>query len=292
MNKSKGKRASPKQPSRPATPVSDHYGYVHGYTRGEQDRLIRQARFFEEGLYRNVVWPRNVTEILEPGCGVGAQTEILLRRYPHLRVTGIDQSKAQLGRAREYLKKQISEDRVQLVETKGEVLPFQASQFHGAFICFVLEHVKKPVDLLREMRRTLQPGALIYCTEVLASSFFFHPYAPATLKFCFAFNDHQWNMGGDPFCGAKLGNHLMEAGFQNVQTQVQSYLLDKRKPKTRNAYLQEYYEMLMSGAGQLLEAKLIDQTLITEMEREWQRAMEDEDSVLFFSLVQARGRAL
>jgi len=271
---------------------SAQYRYLHGYNKTEQDRLIRQAKFFEGGIYDQVSWPKDCTEVLEPGCGVGAQSEILLRRFPDIRITGVDRSQEQLAKAKNHLKKQISQKRMELIRTEGEKLPFGGSEFHGAFICFVLEHVANPVQMLSEIRRVLRAGSPIYCTEVLNASFFFHPYAPATLKYWFEFNDHQWTLGGDPFCGAKLGNHLQEAGFQKIETRVHSYLLDNRMPKTRNAYLKEFYEMIISGAPELLKTKRIDQKLVDEMNREWKAAAKDPNAVLFFSFVQARGEAL
>jgi len=39
-------------------------------------------------------------KILEVGCGVGAQTEILLRRFPKTHVTGIDLNDKQLEAAK------------------------------------------------------------------------------------------------------------------------------------------------------------------------------------------------
>ena len=278
--------------STPRKSARDHYGYLHGYDRKEQERLLKQARFFEPLVYKNIQWPRGASEILEPGCGVGAQTQILARRFPEIRVTGVDRAETQLAKAKINLKELIAQKRSKLVHSQGERMPFEDASFHGAFICWLLEHVPKPVELLKEVYRLLQPGAPIYCTEVLNSSFFLHPYAPATLQYWFTFNDHQWNMGGDPFCGAKLGNHLIDAGFQEITTEVVSYHLDRRVPKTRNEHMAAFYDLLLSGAPALLKVKAIDEKLLTEMKKEWQAATQDPNSVLFFSFVQARAVAL
>ena len=73
-------------------------GYLHGFTRQEQDRLKRQARFLEHRIHdRLPFW--KARQLLEVGCGVGAQTEILLRHFPELHVTGIDASEYNLARA-------------------------------------------------------------------------------------------------------------------------------------------------------------------------------------------------
>src|SRR5688500_8753384 len=76
--------------------------YLHGVNVKEQARLRKQARFFEHIVYKDINLSE-VTDLLEVGCGVGAQTEILLRRFPELKVTGIDMSDAQLESAKSYL---------------------------------------------------------------------------------------------------------------------------------------------------------------------------------------------
>ena len=72
--------------------------YLHGFSRTEQERLIRQARLAESTVFHDIDMD-GVRRLLEVGCGVGAQTEILLRRFPQLHVTGVDLSVSQLNAA-------------------------------------------------------------------------------------------------------------------------------------------------------------------------------------------------
>ena len=77
-------------------------GYVHGYSSIEQERLKYQARFTEQSIYGSLDLS-DISSLLEVGVGVGAQSEILLRRFPNIKITGIDQSTTQLNAARDYL---------------------------------------------------------------------------------------------------------------------------------------------------------------------------------------------
>src|SRR5687767_15209626 len=77
-------------------------GYLHGYTAGERDRLRRQARFLEPMVHDRLPYRRR-KKLLEVGSGVGAQTEILLRHFPEIVVTGIEINDAQIEEARRFL---------------------------------------------------------------------------------------------------------------------------------------------------------------------------------------------
>ena len=149
---------------------------------------------------------------------------------PSLRFMASISSPAQVACAEQRLSTSIRDGRVKLKVADARALPFAENTFDGAFACWFLEHVDKPVEILREIGRVLVPGGAVYCNEVLNSSFFLHPYSPATQQYWFQFNDHQWTLKGDPFVGAKLGNHLFAAGFQTVTTQVKHVHYDNGRP--------------------------------------------------------------
>ncbi len=75
-------------------------GYLHGFTPEEQDRLRRQARIIENLVHEHRLPFQRSRRLLEIGCGVGAQTEILLRHFPELHVTGLDASQTKGKSAR------------------------------------------------------------------------------------------------------------------------------------------------------------------------------------------------
>ena len=114
-------------------------GYVHGFTKEEQERLRRQARFLEQRVHdRLPFW--KARNLLEVGCGVGAQTEILLRRFPELHVTGVDASAANLESAATSLRALVwAEGRYSLECQDASHLDFAAGTFDSAFLCELFE---------------------------------------------------------------------------------------------------------------------------------------------------------
>jgi ubiquinone/menaquinone biosynthesis C-methylase UbiE len=265
-------------------------GYLHGYSKEEQDRLYQQARFLEGNVYTSVDFSQQ-NKILEVGCGVGAQTQILLERFPNLQIQGIDASEKQIARAKQFFQKHSARKRVSFEVGDALHMPYSDNTFDGAFICWFLEHVQRPVEILRETRRTLKPGSVIFCSEVLNATLYLHPYSPATLQYWFAFNDHQWNLGGDPFVGAKLANYLLAAGFQNVSTEVKTLFYDNRAPKRRAEVIEYWTSLLLSGAPGLLEAGKTTVETVEAMQRELNHLKNDPDSVFFYSWMQAKAQA-
>jgi ubiquinone/menaquinone biosynthesis C-methylase UbiE len=269
--------------------MADSSGYLHGYSSSEQDRLYRQARFLEPRIFEDVDFSKE-RSIVEVGCGVGAQTEILLERFPHLKISGIDASREQLLRAEQRLKPAITAGRVNLTQGDALKLPYPDSAFDGAFICWFLEHVESPKEALDEVHRVLTPGGTVYCSEVLNATFYLHPYSPATQQYWFHFNDHQWNLKGDPFVGAKLGNLLLQTGFQNIRTSVKTFHYDNRMPKMRAQMIEEWTNLLLSGAPSMIQSGRVTPQLVADMTDELEKLKNDADAVFFYSFIQAKAQ--
>lgn len=267
---------------------NSNFPYLHGFTKEEQDRLRKQARFGEFTVYQNVNLS-GVRELLEVGCGVGAQSEILLRRFPDLKLTGIDRSTKQLAAARHHLEKlPLAMGRFELKEMDATAMEFSANSFDGAFLCWILEHVPDPIRVLSEVRRVLRPGSFVYVTEVMNASFFLDPYSPNVWKYWMAFNEYQLEQKGDPFVGAKLGNFLMQLGYRDIHTEVKTWFLDNRSPQGRKDCIEYWTELLLSASDQLIAANYVSEEVVQGMKEEMARVASDPNAVFFYSFIQAR----
>ena len=266
-------------------------GYLHGYDAEERERLHRQARFLEPMVHDRLPYRRR-KRLLEVGSGVGAQTEILLRHFPELHVTGVELNEEQIAEANRFLASvPWAKDRYAIVQANAVQLDFGPETFDAAFLCWILEHVGDPARVLSEVRRVLVPGSPVVCSEVLNATFFIDPYSPDTLRYWTAFNEQQLELGGDPFVGAKLGNLLLSVGFRDIQTEVKTFHLDNRAPAERAEFLAYWTDLLLSGAPALLAAGRVTEEVVAGMRRELARVARDPNSVFFYSFVQARARA-
>lgn len=266
------------------------FPYLHGFDETEQARLLRQAELMEQLVYRDVGFGE-CTKILEVGCGVGAQTSILLRRYPRIHVTCIDASEAQLETCRKHLSTlPYAQGRFEVLKMDATSLNFEANSYDGAFLCWVLEHIPQPIRVLNEVHRVVRPDGRVYVTEVMNHSFFLDPYSPNVWKYWMAFNDYQFDTGGDPFVGAKLGHFLTKAGFRRVETYIKTELLDNRMPHLRAQSLAERKELLLSAADQLVKSNYISQQLVDACLAELDAVMVNPDAVIMDSFMQAHAR--
>jgi SAM-dependent methyltransferase len=270
------------------TCTATEFPYLHGFSATEQARLMKQARLAESTIFRNVDYA-DARRLLEIGSGVGAQTEILLRRFPELHATCVDLNGQQVEAARRNLGALPWFDgRYDLHQADATDLPFEPRSFDSAFLCWVLEHVPTPARVLSEVRRVLAPGAPVYVTEVMNASFLLDPYSPSVWRYWMAFNDFQIESGGDPFVGAKLGNLLLAGGFRDVSTEIKTFHFDNREPARRKSMIAFWEELLLSAAEQLVAAGKVTTDIVDGVRREMRQVQNDPDAVFFYSFVQAR----
>lgn len=267
---------------------SNQFPYLHGFSADEQARLLRQARHSEFSVFRNIDLS-SCKHILEVGCGVGAQSEILLRRFPDLKITGVDSSDTQLATLADRIQNnELPGERFEAIKADATDMDFEGKSFDGAFLCWVLEHIPEPQKVLSEVKRVLKKGSPVYVSEVMNSSFFLNPYSPNTWKYWMAFNDYQWAEAGDPFIGAKLGNLLQSSGFSNIHTNIVSWHYDNREPEKRRLTIEYWSELLLSAAPTLIKAGAVDAEVVDAMKQELRTVSKDPSAVFQYSFMQAQ----
>lgn len=272
--------------------MSGETGYVHGYTPEEQKRLVDQSLYLEPWVFERIDYSGS-RRLIEVGCGVGAQLKILARRFPELRLTGVDRSATQLEAARALLAGEIEDGRVDLALADGGAMAFAPGSFDAAFLCWVLEHAPRPRTLLEGLRRVLEPGALVYATEVFNASLFIRPLCPAIGEFWNLLNARQAELEGDPFVGVRLGNLFREAGYASVETWPVVFHLDARwRDQARRHAFFEYWRILFhSAVPGLVEAGLADADLGRRVDADFARLAGAPDAVFYVSAFQALARS-
>ena len=266
-------------------------GYIHTFSKKEQDRLLKQAQFLEPYIYPGIEFS-GCRRILEIGCGVGAQIALLAKRFPDLRIDGIDPVGFQIGRANGVLADLIAGERVSLAVASGYGLPFPDDCYDGACIFCVLEHLSRPLAILSEARRVLQTGAALYCTEVFNAGLYIDPTCPAIDEYWAAFNRYQLDAGGDPDIGMKMVNLALAAGFRQVDFRDVSPVLDGRMASAskRAEFIDYWRSLFVSAAESLIAENRIAATTVTGLHREFDGLIADRNAVFMYQGKQIRCR--
>lgn len=106
----------------------------------------------------------NGRHVLDYGCGAGATSAELARRGAH--VTGFDISHRRLGDARAALLKTMPGQRIDLLQSSAEQLPFADSAFDAILGKQILHHLQLDIATA-ELARVLKPGGRAVFLEPL-----------------------------------------------------------------------------------------------------------------------------
>lgn len=186
-------------------------GYVHGGSDArEVARLEKQARWAAPVLLRDFHAGPGM-RVLDLATGVGAMAHELRSRFAGAQVLGLDFARAQLDRARQ------RQPWLPLVQADAAALPFRDGSFDRVHASWFLEHVRTPVEILREVRRVLKPGGRCHFVEVDNDTFRVEPPPPDVAQILAALNEAQRAGGGDPFVGRRLAQYFAEAGFRGAR---------------------------------------------------------------------------
>ncbi|WMW21365.1 methyltransferase domain-containing protein [Methanolobus mangrovi] len=233
------------------------YDYVHGYSERESVRLSDQANTLEELLHSDTKYPAG-SKVLEAGCGIGAQTVILSKNSPQAQITSIDISEDSLNKAKE----RAAREGVKNVEFRVESifdLPFEDESFDHVFVCFVLEHLKEPVQALANLHRVLKKGGTITVIEGDHGSCFFHPETEDAVKAWNSLVQVQARLGGNSLIGRQVYPLIKKAGFTDITVLPRMVYSDSSRPHMEEGFVRRTIIPMVEGVREsAIEMGIID----------------------------------
>jgi SAM-dependent methyltransferase len=241
--------------------------YVHGYSDREGRRLSDQANTLAELLHGDTAYPAG-SLVLEAGCGTGAQTILLARNSPQAVLTSVDISHPSLLAARRGIRL-AGFANVSFRQADVFHLPFQGRSFDHAFICFLLEHLNRPVEALRCARSVLREGGSLTVIEGDHGSALFHPDSPAARKTIQCLVDIQAAAGGDALIGRRLFPLLREAGFRNIRVAPRQVYADPSRPDWAEGFTRHTFNAMVEGVREQALARRLTTPA------EWDRGIAD-----------------
>ncbi len=206
------------------------------------------------------------------GCGVGAQTLILLRRNPGIHLTSIDMSAASVLKARE----RVEGAGYTGVEFRHENI-FDHNMDEGSydhiFVCFVLEHMARPVRALELMMKLLKAGGTITLIEGDHSSGKWNPETAASRAAWDGLVTSQKMLGHDPNIGKRLLPLMHEAGIYQPQVKPLEAYADQSVPEILDGAINQIIApMVFSAEKYILDMRLVEP-------RTWKQGLKDLSAV-------------
>ena len=231
--------------------------YVHGYDHRENIRLQDQASTLVELLHSDTSYPAG-SRVLEAGCGVGAQTVTLARNSPEALITSVDISETSLKEAREK-GAAAGLTNVQFEQADIFNLPYGPEAFDHIFVCFVLEHLSRPVEALSALKNHLRQGGTITVIEGDHGSVYFYPDSEAAHKAIQGQVELQRRAGGNAMIGRELYPLLRQAGFCSVHVSPRMVYVDSSKPELVEGFTKKTFTAMTEGIREsAIKAGLIE----------------------------------
>ncbi len=234
--------------------------YVHGYHPRESERLQDQAGTLVDLLHSDTSYPVG-SMVLEAGCGVGAQTVTLARNSPGARFTSIDVSADSLKEAKAKADA-AGLFNVQFRQADIFALPFDPESFDHAFVCFVLEHLSRPVEALIALKTLLRPGGTITVIEGDHGSAYFHPDSAAAREAIRCQVELQRRAGGNAMIGRQVYPLLVDAGFDAVHVSPRMVYVDSSRPDLVDGFTKRTFTAMVEGVREAaIESKIVEPEL-------------------------------
>lgn len=264
--------------------------YVHGYSETEARRLADQATTLNNLLHHDSLF-KPAGLVLEAGCGTGAQTVIIAPQNPECRFTSVDISQDSLAEAR----KRIERENIKNVSFRqADIfnLPFEDEAFDHVFICFVLEHLEKPLLALESLKRVLKKGGTITVIEGDHGSAYYHPQSDAAQATIQCLIELQERMGGNSLIGRELYPLLFKAGFADVNVSPRVVYADASRPEMVDGFTRKTFIAMVEGVkDQAVEGGMMSM-------EDWNRGIADlkrsaaADGTFNYTFFKATGRKL
>jgi ubiquinone/menaquinone biosynthesis C-methylase UbiE len=249
--------------------------YVHGYDHRENMRLQDQASTLVELLHSDTFYPAG-SRVLEAGCGIGAQTVTLARNSPDALITSIDIAEASVAEARGRVA-EAGLANVRLRQADIFHLPFGPDSFDHVFVCFVLEHLARPVEALNLLKGLIKPGGTITVIEGDHGSAYFHPDSEAAHKAIACQVELQRKAGGNAMIGRELYPLLRKAGFRSIRVSPRMVYADESRPELVDGFTKKTFTAMIEGVREsAIGAGMIEERVFDRGIRDLYRTAEPE----------------
>nr|WP_240034735.1 methyltransferase domain-containing protein [Glaciihabitans arcticus] len=213
--------------------------------------------------------------LLDVGCGPGTITVDLARRLAPGSVVGLDASADVIAQARQF-----EEPNLSFLVGDAYALPFDDDSFDIVFTHQTLQHVARPVEVLRELRRVVRPGGVVAARDVDYAGTIWYPELPGLDLWMRIYQQVHRGNGGEPNAGRLLKAWALEAGFSSVESSASVWNFADETDREWWGSMWEARVLQSAFAGDALGKSAATQDQLEEISRSWRSWAEAPDGWL------------
>jgi len=213
--------------------------------------------------------------LLDLGCGPGTITVEFADRLAPGRVVGLDSAAEVIEKAQQF-----ERDNLEFVVGNGYELPFDDNTFDIVHAHQTLQHVARPVDMLREMRRVAKPGGIVAARDVDYAGIIWYPRVPGLDLWLDVYEQVHRSNGGEPDAGRHLKAWAREAGFEEVEISASMWSFANDTDREWWGSMWEARVLQSAFAGDAVSKDLASQEDLEEISRSWREWADDADGWL------------
>ena len=168
-------------------------------------------------------------------------------------------------------------------------LRYEPASFDHIFICFVLEHLPRPVEALQTLKKYLKSGGTITVIEGDHGSAYFYPDSEEAHNAIQCLVELQRRAGGNAMTGRELYPLLLRAGFKSVSVSPRMVYVDSSRPQLVDGFTKKTFTAMIEGVReQAIKTGLIDQNIFDQGIIDLYRTAE-ADGVFCYTFFKAMG---
>ena len=247
------------------------------YTHGHHESVLKSHtwRTIENSAAYLSPYLEAGLSLLDIGCGPGTITVEFADWLAPGRVVGLDAAAEVIEKATQF-----ERDNLEFVVGDAYALPFEDDTFDIVHAHQTLQHVARPVDVLREMRRVAKPGGLVAARDVDYAGTIWYPRVPGLDLWLDLYEQVHRSNGGEPDAGRHLKAWAREAGFEQVETSASIWNFSNDTDREWWGSMWEARVLQSAFAGDALAKDLATQEDLDEISRSWREWADDPDGWL------------
>lgn len=248
------------------------------YAHGHHESVLRSHTWRTVANSASYLLPRLTTglSLLDVGSGPGTITADFAERLAPGAVVGVDYSADVVAQAASAF----NASNLSFAAADAYALEYANESFDVVHAHQVLQHVERPVEMLREMRRVAKPGGVVAARDVDYGGIVIGPDYPALAEWQRLYDAVHRGVSGEPNAGRYLKSWARAAGFSKIECTASHWLFEDEADRAWWGGMWADRVLKSKFAADALRLRLADQALLERISEAWTAWANDPDGWL------------